>query len=221
MISEVFNEDNMIGMARYPDKFWDLAIVDPPYGIGAGKVIKYSDTKGANRFTTYKQKNWDALRPTEEYFKELFRVSKRQIIWGGNYFQLPVSAKWIVWDKVQPEGNSYSMIELAWQSDQNARSMLFKCSASYNNGGNSLDRRSKMSRARIHPTQKPISLYRWLIQHYANPGDKILDTHMGSQSSRIAAHQMGFDYWGWELDTDYYEAGNKRFKQQTAQQTLF
>jgi site-specific DNA-methyltransferase (adenine-specific) len=215
-ISEVYNEDNMIGMARYPDKFFDLAIVDPPYGIGASKVVKYAGSK----FTAHKKKNWDNEVPTIEYFNELKRVSVFQIIWGGNYYELPLCADWIIWDKVIPDGCSYREYELAW-NNSGKKGKIFKLTASWNNGGNSSDRRAKESKARIHPTQKPVALYKWLLTHYAQPGNKILDTHMGSQSSRIAAFQMGFDYWGWEIDKEYFEAGNKRFEEQTKQQTLF
>lgn len=209
MISEVFNEDNMIGMARYPDKFWDLAIVDPPYGIEIN--MNMGRRKGKRQL--HDPKDWDAKIPSDLYFDEIFRTSTHQIIWGGgNYFPLPLTKSWIFWDKLVPKGVDFADGELAWTSFDKT---LVKCTVKYS-GFQGMDIGGK-----IHPTQKPVALYRWLLDKYANPGDKILDTHMGSQSSRIAAHQMGFDYWGWELDAEYYEAGNKRFKQQTAQQTLF
>lgn len=209
-ISEVYNEDNMIGMARYPDKFFDLAIVDPEYGIdvanmrmGAGKGKRCS--KIHNR--KWKPKNWDKNIPDEEYFKELFRVSKNQIIWGGNYFPLPPCPHYIIWDKQIPAGLSFADCEMAWTSHDRAP-RIFRYSTY-------LGKNEKQ-----HPTQKPIKLYLWCLRNYAKPGDKILDTHMGSQSSRIAAYNMGFDYWGWEIDTDYFNDGNKRFKNLTAQLQL-
>lgn len=202
-ISEVYNEDCMIGMARYPDKFFDLAIVDPPYGINISNnpVRQMHDKKG-----------WDNSTPNEHYFKELLRVSSNQIIWGGNYFNLPPSRGFIFWYKNQPVPN-FADGEFAWTSfDKVARCFDYRY---YGN----IEGKSGASE-KIHPTQKPVALYKWLIQNYAQPGDKILDTHMGSQSSRIAAYQMGFDYYGWEIDKDYFEAGNKRFKEQTAQLKL-
>lgn len=234
-ISEVFNEDNMIGMARYPDQFFDLAIVDPPYGINAtnmqmrsfptrsrndgfGSVPAESTVQrlkkgrlnsggGAmkNSLLCIGQCDWDFERPSPEYFIELFRVSKHQIIWGGNYFPLPPTRCIVCWDKRQPWDN-FSQWEMAWTSfDKPAP--LFSMS---NTGGKNHIRK-------IHPTQKPVELYRWLLAKFGNGEGRILDTHMGSQSSRIAAFNMGFDYYGWEIDKDYFEAGNKRFKEQTAQ----
>jgi site-specific DNA-methyltransferase (adenine-specific) len=208
MVSEVYNEDNMIGMARYPDKFFDLAIIDPPYGIDIN--MNMGRRKGER--PRHKVKDWDDSIPKPEYFVELSRVSKNQIIWGGNYFPLPLTKSWIFWDKEVPDGVSFADGELAWTSFDKT---LVKAKIRYT-GFNGLDIGGK-----IHPTQKPIQLYKWLLKNYAQPGDKILDTHMGSQSSRIAAFQMGFDYYGWELDPDYFEAGNKRFTEQTAQQSLF
>lgn len=211
LISEATLEDNMTGMARYPDKFFDLAIVDPPYGIGgiAGKEGKDGCTHGKNR-KRYEKKQWDSLPPSAEYFAELFRVSKNQIIWGGNYFAnfLPASMGWVFWDKGQELDMSDG--ELAFTSFQVALRRIIIHRALIGQAG-----------GYIHPTQKPVALYKWLLNKYAKPGDKILDTHMGSQSSRIAAFQMGFDYYGWEIDKDYFKAGNKRFREQTAQQQLF
>lgn len=205
-ISEVFNEDNMIGMARYPDKFFDLAIVDPPYGIGRDGSVKTTSRHGGRKAHAFK--GWDDKIPSREYFKELFRVTKNQIIWGANYFTefLPPSMGWIFWDKGQRICNSDG--ELAYSSFDRALRCVVK------------NRVELLIEGTIHPTQKPIYLYRWLLTNYAKPGVKILDTHMGSQSSRIAAYQMGFDYYGWEIDKDYFEAGNKRFKEQTAQLKL-
>jgi site-specific DNA-methyltransferase (adenine-specific) len=205
-ISEVYNEDNMIGMARYPDKFFDLAIVDPPYGIGRDGSVKTTSKHGGRKAHAFK--GWDDKIPSRKYFDELYRVSKNQIIWGANYFTefLPPSMGWIFWDKGQRICNSDG--ELAYSSFDRALRCVVK------------NRVELLIEGTIHPTQKPIYLYRWLLTNYAQPGFKIFDTHMGSQSSRIAAFQMGFDYWGWEIDKDYFEAGNKRFKEQTAQGQL-
>lgn len=232
MISEVFNEDNMIGMARYPDKFFDLAIVDPPYGInapnmqmGAGAPSRGSKSSVAvklkkgrlnsggghmkNSMMVNANVDWDIEKPSPEYFHELERVSKSQIIWGGNYFDLGPTRCIVCWDKLQPWDN-FSQWEMAWTSFDKPAAM-FRMS---NTGG-------KNHIQKIHPTQKPIELYKYLIDRFATRGDKILDTHMGSQSSRIAAHNMGFDYWGWELDKEYFEAGNKRYAEAIKQQSLF
>jgi site-specific DNA-methyltransferase (adenine-specific) len=208
-IREVFNEDNMIGMARYPDKFFDLAIVDPPYGIGeAGKNMAsrhHSQRK-------YKVKNWDSEPPPIEYFSELRRVSKNQIIWGANHFisRIPIdSSCWLFWNK--DRYGDFADGELAWTSFKTALRMYKFTWDGF---------RKQIQEDRFHPTQKPTNLYKWILQSYAQPGYKILDTHMGSQSSRIAAYQMGFDYYGWEIDKEYFEAGNKRFIEQTAQLKL-
>lgn len=217
-------------MAEFPDKHFDLAIVDPPYGIGQGGIGAGGKTSyHAGASTKYKRKNWDYEIPNEVYFMELFRVSKNQIIWGGNYFSLPVCRKPIVWDKLQPEGIDQAMFEYAYQSQPDKQAMIFRRSPSQDkncisNGDSSL-RREKM---RIHPTQKPVALYRWLLHNYAkekgrleNPeGDKILDTHLGSGSIAIACHYMGFDLTGSEIDKDYYDAMMKRVKEQTSQLTL-
>jgi site-specific DNA-methyltransferase (adenine-specific) len=209
-ISEVFNEDNMTGMAQYPDKFFDLAIVDPPYGIGAfwNKQIHTSH---------YGKKNWNNKIPKRKYFKELLRISKDQIIWGGNYFtrHLPPTNSWIVWEKGnRVEKMNTSECEVAWTSFNIPMRKVFIQWSGGRKG-------NETGVANIHPTQRPLKLYSWLLNNYAKPGCKIIDTHMGSQSSRIAAYQMGFDYYGWEIDKGYFEAGNKRFKEQTAQQQLF
>ena len=210
-ISSVFNEDNMSGMARYADKYFDLAIVDPPYGIG-DRLVNGGGGGGWATMVNSGADKWD-IQPGQEYFDELFRISHNQIIWGGNFFDLPPCQLPICWDKVRPNQKNASEWEYAWTSFI-GRSRLFSYCA---NGGFIL----KAADEKIHPTQKPIALYRWLLSKYAQPGDKILDTHMGSQSSRIAAFQMGFDYTGFELDYDYFIAGNKRFAEQTAQQQLF
>lgn len=205
-ISEVFNEDCMIGMARYPDKFFDLAIVDPPYGIGINHNM---GRRKGDRASEYKPADWDSAPPGEEYFRELFRISKDQVIWGANHFieNFALNAPcWLMWDKGFSEELTFAQFELAWTS---FRSTCKK-----------YERAPNISK-RIHPTQKPVDLYRWIITNYKIGGGKIIDTHMGSQSSRIATYNMGFDYWGWEIDKDYFEAGNKRFKEQTAQLNVF
>ncbi len=217
-ISEVTNEDCMIMMSRYPDKFFDLAIVDPPYGIGAdlmnmGSTEEYQSTakkirsryKGAgklkNRFCNQnadKFASWD-IAPQKEYFKELRRVSNNQIIWGGNYFNLPPCRCFVSWDKLQPWPN-FSQAEFAWTSFDKPSKVI---RISSRGGAN--------DKEKIHPTEKPISLYSFLIKNFANKGDKILDTHLGSGSSRIAAYSLGFDFYSTEIDKEYFDAQEKRF----------
>lgn len=216
-LSEVFNMDCMDGMKQYPDKYFDLAIVDPPYGINQAKKKSYWG--GAN--TTYSVKDWDKNVPNESYFEELFRISTNQIIWGGNYFKLPPKPKLIVWDKMQPEGLDQAMCELAWTSIINVQSMIFRRSpAADNNKVSNGDKRAMSERRRIHPTQKPVALYKWLLKNYAEPGNKILDTHLGSGSSRIAAYDMGFAFTGYEIDKDYFDAQEKRFNKFKSQLRL-
>jgi site-specific DNA-methyltransferase (adenine-specific) len=195
-------KDCMIGMKEFPDGFFDLAVVDPPYGIGmdGGNV-------GYKGFNDFEKKGWDKAVPTAEYFNELFRVSVNQIIWGGNYFDLPPSRCFVIWDKGEGFYNrTYAECEQAWTSfDQNAK--IFK-----------RDPLAKGDyKGKIHPTSKPVQLYQWLLKNYAKPGQKILDTHLGSGSSRIAAYKMGFDFWGYEIDKDYFEAQEKRFKHAIAE----
>lgn len=208
----------MNGMRSVPNKFFDIALCDPPYGIeseistGGG-----SHTKSAVKFHQLYSENaktWD-LKPSIEYFNELFRVSKNQIICGGNYFadMLPASRGWAIYDKVT-DGVTCVNPELIYTSFHCA-CKIFRRAQGLNNGF--LNKEGK----NIHPTQKPIQLYKWLLKNYAKEGDKILDTHLGSQSSRIAAFDMGFDFTGYELDKDYFEAGNKRFAQHKAQLKLF
>jgi len=192
------NEDNMELMARYPDNYFDLAIVDPPYGIGiSSNPVRQQHEK----------KQWDNAIPQKEYFNELLRVSKNQIIWGGNYFDLPPSQGFFIWDKKQPHDFSLAMCEYAWSSIQKPAKMW------------SLS--VLKERGKIHPTQKPVELYEWQLDNNAKEGDKILDTHLGSGSIAIACHNRGFELTACELDKEYYEASIKRFKQQTAQQTMF
>ena len=202
---EITNEDNMELMARYPDNYFDLAIVDPPYGINAGKM-----TMGSGKHKFSKDKSWDEGIPTKEYFKELFRVSKNQIIWGGNYFteHLPPTPHWLVWDKKNPN-LSFAEGELAWVRNGKNLRIYQKYSAQVEEGG------------KIHPTQKFVKLYEWLLMNYAKEGDKILDTHLGSGSIAIACHNLGFDLTACELDKDYYKAAMKRLKIHQSQLTIF
>jgi site-specific DNA-methyltransferase (adenine-specific) len=205
---ELFNEDCMDVMARYPDKHFDLALVDPPYGINFAK------THSGKGWVVRESKNWDMLAPDQTYFKELFRVSKNQIIWGANYMtpHLPPSQHWIFWDKGQ---RNFSLAdgELAYTSFDKAL-RVFEMSR----GAMQAEQGGEQ---KFHPTQKPIRLYEWLLTNYAKKGDRILDTHLGSGSSAIAAHNLGFDFVGCELDRDYYEAAVKRFNAHAAQQSLF
>ena len=202
---KITNEDNMELMARYEDNYFDLAIVDPPYGYGDKK------TDILNFRQKEQHREWNTA-PNDEYFKELFRVSKNQIIWGGNYF----SYIWnfggrcfIYWHKGNPVSN-FADGELAWTSfDKNAQQYDYRY---YGNleGNTSANKK-------FHPTQKPISLYEWLLMNYAKKGDKILDTHLGSGSIAIACHNLGYDLTACELDKEYYEAAMKRIKQHQAQ----
>lgn len=191
-------------MARYPDKYFDLAIVDPPYGIGAGKM-----TMGSGKHSFKKGKDWDNSIPSAEYFNELIRVSKDQIIWGGNYFDLPLNNNWIIWDKLNPN-LSFSEAELAWCSINKNIRIFKRYSAMEDDDGK-----------KQHPTQKPIKLYKWLLEKYAQREDKILDTHLGSGSIAIACHDYGFDLTACELDKEYYDAAMKRINNHVAQQKLF
>ena len=206
-ISEVYNEDCMIGMARYPDKYFDLAIVDPPYGIGKDGQTKTTGGHGGRK--GYDFKGWDNCIPTKEYFDELRRVSKNQVIWGANYYPqfLFTSMGWIVWDKGQELKQSDG--ELAYTSF-NCKLRIFR-----------MNRVELLLESTIHPTQKPIKLYTKILRYYAQDGFKILDTHLGSGSSRIACFDGGFDFVGFEIDKDYYEAQEKRFQNHILQQKLF
>lgn len=196
------------------DKQFDLAICDPEYGINASKGTWGSSNAG--KVKDYGKKDWDKESVDKCVLNEIIRVSKNQIIWGANHFisKIPYdSSCWIVWDKLN--SGDFADCELAWSSFNTAvRKFEFRW-----NGMLQGDMKNK--EARIHPTQKPVALYKWLLDKYAKPGDKILDTHMGSQSSRIAAYDMGFDYYGCELDKDYFDAGNKRFELFKSQGKLF
>ena len=188
-------------MKNQADDSFDLAIVDPPYGI---------DINSSGRLGHYggKGKSWDNGTPDKEYFIELKRISRDQIIWGGNYFDLPPTRCFLIWDKKQPEGVSFASCEYAWTSfDQSAKTYYM--------------RPQNADNVRIHPTQKPVRLYKWLLEKYAKPDQRILDTHLGSGSSAIAAHYFGCDFVGCELDKDYFDSAKDRFDKQTAQNALF
>lgn len=234
---KITNEDNMELMARYPDKYFDLAIVDPPYGIGeSGKTNKSRGKLAKSK--KYKSFAGDDLKsPDVEYFNELLRVSKNQIIWGANHFisKIPLdSSCWIVWDK-QNGKTDFADSELAWTSFKTSvRNFYFQWQGM-------LQGDMKNKEIRIHPTQKPVKLYEWLLLNYAqrkcnhkhseqerefcsdcrNQDVKILDTHLGSGSIAIACHRLGFDLTACELDKDYFEAAMKRIKLETAQKSLF
>ena len=213
-MTEAFNIDCMEYMKTLPDKAFELAVIDPPYGNGGGEFSSRNGTRFGGRFDRYdkdkklrKKSNWD-YAPGEDYFKELFRVSKNQIIWGGNYFSLPPCRCFIIWKKTNiPENFSMAMCEYAW--------------CSFNDNAKIIELSSQGITNRFHPTQKPVALYEWIYSRYAKEGDKILDTHMGSGSSRIAAYNMGFDYVGCEINKDYFEKEEERFKEHSAQLNLF
>jgi site-specific DNA-methyltransferase (adenine-specific) len=233
--ASLFNIDCMVLMSSLPDKHFDLAIVDPPYGINAtvmsmGQNLNRNDgwqrdestavkmRKGRlnsgggklkNRLLNTSDIDWDCEPPSPEYFKELFRVSKNQIIWGGNYFDLPPTRCVVCWDKCQPWEN-FSQWEMAWTSFDRPASLF-----SYSNtGGANKDKK-------IHPTQKPVALYEWLLTKYAQVGDKILDTHVGSGSSIVACNNLGFEVVGTELSAGYFENMTKRVQYENMQERLF
>jgi site-specific DNA-methyltransferase (adenine-specific) len=209
----ITNEDNMELMARYHDNYFDLAIVDPPYGISADKA----QNNGGEKFgyKKYKDTDWDSSIPNEEYFNELKRVSKNQIVWGGNYMTefLQPSMGWVIWDKGQ-RGFSLADGEMAWTSFKKAmRIFEFSRAGCIKSNNTGLDK--------FHPTAKPYELYKWLLDKYAKQGDKILDTHLGSGSIAIACHDYGFELTACELDAEYYEKAIQRIKNHTNQQKLF
>ena len=204
---ELTREGNMQLMARYKDNHFDLAIVDPEFGIGISNSPRLVTDKGLEA------KGWDNKPVDMEYFTELFRISKEQIIWGGNYYPLPANKHCIIWDKMQPEGMSFGMFDYAWTSF---------------NGANKMFRFSVQNeREKIHPTQKPVKLYEWILLKYAKENDKILDTHLGSLSIALAIHnvnekdKMNLHLTGCELDNDYFEDGINRLKTHLQTQYLF
>lgn len=198
----ITNEDNMKMMARYPDNYFDLAIVDPPYG-----VLNKTKRGGDHKFNMDEYSKWD-IKPNREYFEELFRVSKNQIIWGGNYFgnlwtRNQYNRCFLIWDKLQPEAlNNFSMAEIAWTSlDKPAK--IFRLSVGKN-------------RNKTHPTQKPVELYEWILRLFAKRGDKILDTHLGSGTLAIACHRAGLDLTACEIDKQYFKKALKKIKENTS-----
>ncbi|MBU2081611.1 MAG: DNA methyltransferase [Patescibacteria group bacterium] len=196
---KITNEDNIKLMSQYPDKFFDLAIVDPPYGI-----LNKTKRGGDRKFNMDEYSKWD-VKPDEKYFKELFRVSKNQIIWGGNYFgnlwsRCKYNRCFIVWDKNQPETlNNFSMAEMAWTSIDKP-SKIFRYSV-------------RKNRNKTHPTQKPVELYEWILKLFAKKGDKILDTHLGSGTIAIACDNLNFDLTACEISKDYYEKALKKIRE--------
>ena len=206
VINKFENRDCMEGMKEYPDGYFNLAVVDPPYGIGmSGGNVGY---KG---FNNLERKDWDNVKPSPKYWKLLFKKSKNQIVWGGNYFALPGSRCFVVWDKGEGFKNrTYAEAEIAWTSfDRNIKIFKHDPLAKGDYHG------------KIHPTQKPVALYLWLLNNYAKQGDLILDTHVGSASSLIACEKMGFNYVGYELDEDYYRDAQKRLAEFRMQTNLF
>lgn len=196
-----FNADCMEFLRNCPDNVFQLCVCDPPYGINiteSGRLKKYN----------VKNEEWDDKPPTKEYFEQLFRVSKNQVIWGGNYFGLPPTRCFLIWDKGQPEDVSFASCEYAWTSFD-ASAKTFYCSPLHT------------GETRIHTTQKPIGLYTWIFKKFAKQGDKILDTHLGSGSSRIAAYELGLDFIGCEIDSEYFSKEEERFAAYTAQTSLF
>ena len=211
-LSIVQNVDAKFGLFNYPDKYFDLAIIDSPYGIGEDGSKNHTRSKIAKSKNYKAYSGNDTEAPDAQFWSELFRVSKNQIIWGANHFisKMPYdSSCWIVWDK-ENGNNDFADCELAWTSFRTAvRKFNFKWHGM-------LQGNMQNKEIRIHPNQKPIALYNWLLEHYAKQGDKILDTHLGSQSSRIAAYKKGFDFWGFEIDKDYFEQENERFEKSIA-----
>ena len=214
-----YNMDCMVGLKEFPDKFFDLAIVDPPYGdkVGGHGYKSNCMSGGVAKYHTYHTSVWGMDRPDGSYFQELFRVSKNQIVWGGNYFAdlLPTSQCWIVWDKKKPEGVHYADAELAWTSFDRA-TKIFRFAW---NGMIQEDMKHKEKK--IHPTQKPVKLYEWIIDNFSCEGETILDTHVGSASSLIACSNKNHKYLGFEIDPEYYALARKRLDSETSQYSIF
>jgi site-specific DNA-methyltransferase (adenine-specific) len=205
LISHTALMDNMQFMAQFPDKFFDLAVVDPEYGIGINHSI---GRRKGQKSSPHKKVTWDNSIPEQNYFNELFRISKNQIIWGGNYFTqyLKATPCWLLWDKGFSEDLTFSQFEMAWTS--------FDCKTK------KFDKHPNQN-IKIHPTQKPVSLYDWTYKNFATPGMKVIDTHLGSGSNRIAAYKAGMNFWACEIDEDYYRDEEKRFADFKAQTNLF
>jgi len=206
--SVVYNEDCVKALKRYADNHFDLAIVDPPYGIGFSSKKQSNFGKGG---INHEYKGWDKEIPKAEYWEQLFRVSKNQIVWGGNYFPLPISRGWIFWDKGYENTNNFSAGELAWTSFDKILKKIYITNRIM----------PHQLHENIHPCQKPVKLYEWLIKEYCADANLILDTHVGSGSSRIAAAKAGKQFIGFEIDKDYYEKQEKRFNDFKSQLRLF
>jgi len=206
----LYNQDCMEAMAGFDDNQFDLAIVDPPYGIH-DKLLRGSGfMKNSLQKERYREKQWDKEIPPDEYFKQLERVSKNRIIWGGNYFPLKPTRGIIAWVKPQMRNHpAFSQWEMAWTSFDKSAKVVESNTAALEDGNTT------------HPTQKPIKLYEWLLMNYAKEGDKILDTHLGSGSIAIACHNLGYDLEGYELDKDYYIAAKKRLQEHQSQLRMF
>ena len=208
---QITNEDNMELMSRYPDNYFDLAIVDPPYGIERGGQTETFTKQKKHKRKAHLKKQWDSEIPKKDYFRELERVSKNQVIWGGNYFVEHLdkgTMGWIVWFKGQM-GLSMSDCELAYSSFQRATRVV------------NINRGDLARQNTIHPTEKPIRLYQWILDNYAKKGDKILDTHLGSGSIAIACHNLGFELTACELDKEYFNASIKRIENHILQIRMF
>ena len=214
-----YNNDCMDVFPAFPDNYFDLAIVDPPYGgVTQGGYMKNQSRGGVAEHPDYHLSLWSQDKPPKEYFDQLFRVSKNQIIWGGNYFTTLInkdSQCWIVWDKEKPAGIKYADAELAWTSFDVATKM-FRYAWNRMIQGD-----MKHKETKIHPTQKPVNLYLWLLKEFAKPGDIILDTHVGSASSLVACEKAGFKYVGFEIDQTYYEAAKRRLDAEKGQFKLW
>lgn len=230
----LYNEDCMEGMKRYPDKYFELAIVDPPYGIGESnsnfesrnRPIKQKNGSYLNAPNrNYVRKKWDSSIPNDDYFSELKRVSLNQIIWGCNHFNLQGSSGRIVWDKCNGD-NDFSDCEIAWGSMFDSVRLFRYMWAGMFQGfsikeGHIQQGNKALNELRIHPTQKPVKLYEWLLKNYAKQGDKILDTHLGSGSIAIACYNLDYSLTGFEIDRDYYEGAIQRLETHKKQQRLF
>ena len=195
------NMDCLEAMKQMDDNQFDLAIVDPPYGININSSGRLGHYGG-------KGKNWDKETPKKKYFDEIMRVSSNQIIWGANYFSMPPTRCFLIWDKKQPHGVSFASCEYAWTSFNQSAKTFYK-------------RPQGADEQRIHPTQKPVKLYEWILDNYANEGDKILDTHLGSGSIAIACHNRGFDLTGFEIDKEYFDNACERLRVHQSQLTMF
>lgn len=226
-----YNADCMEALKEYPDNHFDLAICDPPYGIGADKFKNGDGRKnrpngstsmnarrnrlngGAGklkgRVLNLSDCSWDAAPPDETFFQEVLRVARNAVIWGGNYFKLPPTRGIIVWDKMQPWEN-FSQVEMAWTSFDRPAALFKYCNSGAVNG-----------EIKFHPTQKPVRLYEWILEHYAKPGDKILDPMAGSGSCLIACRNKGYECTGFEIDEQYYQKAAERIERETAQMNIF